>query len=394
MKCRAQLAGALLLGQWLQVLSVNHHVGDASGQLRGSAMLGLTQAWESAFKFEVLRQSIPSCQAPAPAPAPALAASPSLASSPLGPPGPPGDPGDVGPAGDAGPDGPDGPPGPPGPPGPTVMVSMPMGVAPNPWMPMYPMQMPLVPLAIIPTPTHAPPQELAAAPAPAPVFAAAPMAADQARAEEICSKMVKVDDQHQHCVKTVLKSMEEGHSEEQTMFMANATLQLLELGLPAAAADAGALEALKGFTEGLPFHTAVNHGQATAIYEKALLNGYTPAAAKIARINALRTLEAGYSRKASLVASEAAAKAIEAGLTPAAAEAAATASANAIRDGKSVEEAAAAGAAVAAVTKDGSHIVIHIHEHDKDGKVKNGFKCACLKRLVDCYCRFAAPQPI
>ncbi|CAE7174715.1 SHOC2 [Symbiodinium pilosum] len=195
------------------------------------------------------------------------------------------------------------------------------------------------------------------------------MAADQARAEEICSKMVKVDDQHQHCVKTVLKSMEEGHSEEQTMFMANATLQLLELGLPAAAADAGALEALKGFTEGLPFHTAVNHGQATAIYEKALLNGYTPAAAKIARINALRTLEAGYSRKASLVASEAAAKAIEAGLTPAAAEAAATASANAIRDGKSVEEAAAAGAAVAAVTKDGSHIVIHIHEHDKDGKV-------------------------
>ena len=238
---------------------------------------------------------------------------------------------------------------------------------------MYPMQMPMIPLAILPTPTQSPPQQplaAAVAPAPAPVLAAAPMGANQARAEEICSKMLEdVDADHkQHCVKTVLKSMEQGHSEEQSMFMANATMQLLQLGLPAAAADAGALEALRGFTDGMPFHKALNHGQAAAIYENALLSGYTPAAAKIARMNALRTLEAGYSRKASLVASESAAKAIEAGLTPAAAEAAATASANAIRDGKSVEEAAAAGAAVAQVTKDGSHIVIHIHDHDADGQ--------------------------
>ena len=198
------------------------------------------------------------------------------------------------------------------------------------------------------------------------------MGANQARAEEICSKMLEDvgADHRQHCVKTVLKSMEQGHSEEQSMFMANATMQLLQLGLPAGAADAGALEALRGFTDGMPFHKALNHGQAAAIYENALLSGYTPAAAKIARMNALRTLEAGYSRKASLVASESAAKAIEAGLTPAAAEAAATASANAIRDGKSVEEAAAAGAAVAQVTKDGSHIVIHIHDHDADGQAR------------------------
>ncbi|CAE7268705.1 Dclk3 [Symbiodinium sp. CCMP2456] len=315
-----------------------------------------------------MRRMLESCVAPAPAPAVVFASSPVGASFP----GPPGDPGDVGPVGDAGPDGPDGPPGPPGPPGPTVMVSLPMGAA-NPWMPMYPMQMPMIPLAIIPTPTQSPPQQppAAVAPAPAPVLAAAPMGANQARAEEICSKMLEdVDADHkQHCVKTVLKSMEQGHSEQQSLFMANATMQLLQLGLPAAAADAGALEALRGFTDGMPFHKALNHGQAAAIYENALLSGYTPAAAKIARMNALRTLEAGYSRKASLVASESAAKAIEAGMTPAAAEAAATASANAIRDGKSVEEAAAAGAAVAQVTKDGSHIVIHIHDHDADGQV-------------------------
>lgn len=348
MKCSAQLSWALLLGCWLQVHSFSHHAADA-GKLRGS-LLSLTQA---------------------PAPAPAVV----FASSPLGTsfPGPRGDPGDVGPVGDAGPDGPDGPPGPPGPPGPTVMVSLPMGAA-NPWMPMYPMQMPMIPLAILPTPTQSPPQQplaAAVAPAPAPVLAAAPMGANQARAEEICSKMLEDvgADHRQHCVKTVLKSMEQGHSEEQSMFMANATMQLLQLGLPAGAADAGALEALRGFTDGMPFHKALNHGQAAAIYENALLSGYTPAAAKIARMNALRTLEAGYSRKASLVASESAAKAIEAGLTPAAAEAAATASANAIRDGKSVEEAAAAGAAVAQVTKDGSHIVIHIHDHDADGQV-------------------------
>lgn len=352
MKCGAQLFWALLLSCWLQAHSFSHHVADA-GKLRGSS-LSLSQA-------------------PAPAPAVVFASSPVGASFP----GPPGDPGDVGPVGDAGPDGPDGPPGPPGPPGPTVMVSLPMGA--NPWMPIYPMQMPqmpMIPLAIIPTPTQSPPQQplaplAAVAPAPAPVLAAAPMGANQARAEEICSKMLEdVDADHkQHCVKTVLKSMEKGHSEQQSMFMANATMQLLQLGLPAAAADAGALEALRGFTDGMPFHKALNQGQAAAIYENALLSGYTPAAAKLARMNALRTLEAGYSRKASLVASESAAKAIEAGLTPAAAEAAATASANAIRDGKSVEEAAAAGAAVAQVTKDGSHIVIHIHDHDADGQV-------------------------
>ena len=376
MKRRAQLVWALLLGRWLQVHSLNHPAVDAAGQLRGSSTLSLVQvpSWgvgESrgcVFRCCVNTLAFSSAQAPAPAPAVVSAVSPAS----LGMVGPPGDPGEVGPQGDAGPDGPEGPPGPPGPPGPTVMVSLPMGVAPNPWMQMYPMQMPMVPLAIIPTPTSAPREPLvAAAPAPAPILAAAPMTASRARAEEICTKMDAVDDQHEHCIKTVLKSMEKGHSEEQSMLMANATLQLLQLGLPASAADAGALEALRGFTDGMPFHTALNHGQAAAIYENALLNGYTPAAAKIARMNALRTLEAGYSRKASFVASEAAAKAIEAGLTPAAAEAAATASANAIRDGKSVEEAAAAGAAVASVTKDGSHIVIHIHEHDKDGQARN-----------------------
>ena len=377
MKCGAQLFWALLLSCWLQAHSFSHHVADA-GKLRGSS-LSLSQAGRRWFKntdetVGVLRLLFCSIEAPAPAPAVVFASSPVGASFP----GPPGDPGDVGPVGDAGPDGPDGPPGPPGPPGPTVMVSLPMGA--NPWMPIYPMQMPqmpMIPLAIIPTPTQSPPQQplaplAAVAPAPAPVLAAAPMGANQARAEEICSKMLEdVDADHkQHCVKTVLKSMEKGHSEQQSMFMANATMQLLQLGLPAAAADAGALEALRGFTDGMPFHKALNQGQAAAIYENALLSGYTPAAAKLARMNALRTLEAGYSRKASLVASESAAKAIEAGLTPAAAEAAATASANAIRDGKSVEEAAAAGAAVAQVTKDGSHIVIHIHDHDADGQAR------------------------
>ena len=79
-----------------------------------------------------------------------------------------------------------------------------------------------------------------------------------------------------------------------TAKVANATVTLLDLGLPEAAAAAGAKEALQSIQKGLPMNMAMDGALGAAVHAALLAQGNTPASAATAKEMALKALSLGY----------------------------------------------------------------------------------------------------